>query len=82
MGSIVFPEIHHHHTMTIPLPPRQTFSKKDREYLQRLEDRAVVLRNRLRGSQLRDTQEVKKELHALEWAVAKLKSMSVIETGA
>ena len=54
------------------LPRPAWMSRKDREYLQRLMMRKGLLDIRLRGSQLRDTQEMKKERNALEWAIEKL----------
>ena len=47
-------------------------TRKQREYVKRLEDRIGILKRRKRGSMLRDTQEITKELHALEWAVSAL----------
>lgn len=47
-------------------------SAKELEYMMRLHGRIIVLRNRLENSQLRDYQEITKELNALLWAVKKI----------
>ena len=47
-------------------------TRKQREYIDRLKHRIGILAARKRGSQLRDNQELDKELHALEWAVSVL----------
>jgi hypothetical protein len=58
--------------LTAELPRPAWMSKKDREYLQRLMVRKGLLDIRLASTQLRDTQEITKELHALEWAIERL----------
>lgn len=50
----------------------QPMTKKDMEYLSRLAARANLLRARLADTQLADTQEITKELHALDWGIARL----------
>lgn len=53
-------------------PRPEWMSRKHREYLQRLMVRRGTLIIRRASTQMRDKQEIEKELHALEWAIAKL----------
>ena len=50
-------------------------TNKELDYSMRLHGRIVILRERLKDSQLRDNQEITKELHALEWAVKELSAL-------
>ena len=54
------------------LPTGREFTKRDERYFNRLVARADLLRVRLSDSSLRDTQEIEQELHALDWAIARL----------
>lgn len=49
-------------------------SKQEREYVGRLRQRAEILHERLASTQLRDPQEIVKELHALEWVLGRLEA--------
>jgi phosphoglycolate phosphatase-like HAD superfamily hydrolase len=51
--------------MTVP----HSYSKKEREYLGRIEARVEILRARLATTNLPDPQEITKELHSLEWVL-------------
>jgi hypothetical protein len=46
-----------------------SYSKKEREYLGRIEARVEILRARLATTNLPDPQEITKELHSLEWVL-------------
>ncbi len=52
--------------------PTSALSAKERAYVERLRDRADILLERVRMTELRDNQEALKELNAVRWAIEKL----------
>lgn len=53
-------------------------SAKELDYSMRLHGRILILRERLKNTQLPDPQEITKELHALEWAVEKITTLAAL----
>jgi hypothetical protein len=64
--------------MTVP----HSYSKKEREYLGRIEARVEILRARLATTNLPDPQEITKELHSLEWVLQQCSRGPVDNPGA
>lgn len=63
---------------SVPSETPQKLTAKELDYSMRLHGRILILRERLKSTQLPDPQEITKELHALEWAVQKITITSAL----
>lgn len=50
----------------------EPFTRREERYFNRLVERADLLRRKLETTQVRNTDDITQELHALDWAIAQL----------